>query len=224
MEEPSVEETVDILHGLRTRYEDHHEIQYTDEALRSSAQLSHRYVSDRYLPDKAIDLIDEAGAKMHVAMHSRPVELKKLKRDLDDLRKREEDAWTNRDYEAGAQLKTDAIHLESEYKIRHTAWQEQVGFDGVVNDEHVAQVVHAWTGIPVSQMLESETDKLLRMEDYLHERIIGQDEAIVAVSDAIRRSRAGLRTLAAPLARSSSWARLVSAKPSWHGAGRILVR
>lgn len=199
VEEPSVEETVDILQGLRTRYEDHHQIQYTDAALRSSARLSHRYVSDRYLPDKAIDLIDEAGAKMHVAMHTRPVDLKKMKRDLDDLRKREEDAWTNRDYESGAQLKTDAIQLENEYKIRHTAWQEQAGFDGVVNDEHVAQVVHAWTGIPVSQMLESETDKLLRMEDFLHERIIGQDEGIVAVSDAIRRSRAGLKDPRRPI-------------------------
>ncbi len=199
VEEPSVEDTVDILQGLRNRYEDHHQVQYTDEALRSSAKLSHRYVSDRYLPDKAIDLIDEAGAKMHVAMHSRPVELKKLKRDLDDLRKQEEDAWARRDYEIGAQLKTDAIHLESEYKIRYTAWQEQAGFDGIVNDEHVAQVVHAWTGIPVSQMLESETHKLLRMEDFLHERIIGQDEAIVAVSDAIRRSRAGLKDPRRPI-------------------------
>ena len=199
VEEPSVEETVDILQGLRARYEDHHQIQYTDVALRSSVRLSHRYVSDRYLPDKAIDLIDEAGAKMHVAMHTRPVDLKKMKRDLDDMRKREEDAWANRDYESGAQLKTDAIHLENEYKIRYTAWQEQAGFDGIVNDEHVAQIVHAWTGIPVSQMLESETDKLLRMEEFLHERIIGQDEAIVAVSDAIRRSRAGLKDPRRPI-------------------------
>jgi ATP-dependent Clp protease ATP-binding subunit ClpC len=199
VEEPSVEEAVDILQGLKSRYEDHHQIQYTDEALRSAVRLSHRYVSNRLLPDKAIDLIDEAGAKMRVALHSEPVELKKMKRDLNDLRKQEEEAWSKRSYEIAAQLKTDVIHLDREYKIRHTAWKDQAGFDGIVSDEHVAQVVHAWTGIPVSQMLESETDKLLRMEDFLHEHIIGQDEAIVAVSDAIRRSRAGLKDPRRPI-------------------------
>jgi len=197
--EPSVEEAVDILQGLKHRYEDHHQVQYTDEALRSAVYLSHRYVSDRQLPDKAIDLIDEAGAKMRVALHSEPVELKKMKRDISDLRAQEEEAWNHRSYEIATQLKTDIIHLEKEYKVRHTAWKEQSGFDGIVRDDHVAEVVHAWTGIPVSQMLESEADKLLRMEDFLHEHIIGQDEAIVAVSDAIRRSRAGLKDPRRPI-------------------------
>ena len=197
--EPSVEEAVDILQGLKHRYEDHHQVQYTDEALRSAVYLSHRYVSDRQLPDKAIDLIDEAGAKMRVALHSEPVELKKMKRDISDLRAQEEEAWNHRSYEIATQLKTDIIRLEKEYKVRHTAWKEQSGFDGIVRDDHVAEVVHAWTGIPVSQMLESEADKLLRMEDFLHEHIIGQDEAIVAVSDAIRRSRAGLKDPRRPI-------------------------
>ncbi|HEY53406.1 MAG TPA: AAA domain-containing protein, partial [Caldilineae bacterium] len=197
--EPGVEEAVDILQGLKHRYEDHHQVQYTDEALRSAVRLSHRYVSDRQLPDKAIDLIDEAGSKMRVALHSEPVELKKMKRDISDLRVQEEEAWNHRNYEIATQLKTDIIRLEKEYKVRHTAWKEQSGFDGIVRDEHIAEVVHAWTGIPVSQMLESETDKLLRMEEFLHEHIIGQDEAIVAVSDAIRRSRAGLKDPRRPI-------------------------
>ncbi len=199
VDEPTTEETVDILHGLKDRYEEHHQVKYTDEALRSSVKLSHRYVTGRKLPDKAIDLIDEAGAKMRVAMQSRPTELKKLKRDLLDMKRQEESAWDTRDYENAAQIKTEAIRIEKEYKIRHTLWQEQAGLDGIVADRHVAEVVHAWTGIPVSQMLESETDKLLRMEDFLQERIVSQHEGIEAVSDAIRRSRAGLKDPRRPI-------------------------
>ena len=193
VDEPNAEEAIDILQGLRNRYEAHHQIHYTDAALRSAVRLSHRYVSERKLPDKAIDLIDEAGAKLHVAMRTQPDELKALKHEFENSKAEEEQAWAHRDYERAALLKTEAIRLEKEYKIKLAAWHEQAGFDGIVDEEDIAQIVHAWTGIPVSQMLESETEKLLRMEDFLHQRIIGQHEAVVAISDAIRRSRAGLK-------------------------------
>ena len=199
VDEPTVEETVDILQGLKHRYEAHHQVVYTDDALRAAVRLSHRYVMDRRLPDKAIDLIDEAGAKMRVALHSEPTELKKLKRELADLRGEEERAWADRDYARGAELKAELIRREQEYKQRRQVWQAQTGLDNVIDEEDIAHIVHAWTGIPVSQMLESETDKLLRMEEFLHQHIIGQNEAIVAVSDAIRRSRAGLKDPRRPI-------------------------
>ena len=199
VDEPSVEETVDILQGLKHRYEAHHQVVYTDDALRAAVRLSHRYVTDRRLPDKAIDLMDEAGAKMRVALHSEPAALKKMKRELADLREQEEQAWTDRDYARGAELKAELIRLEEAYKRRRQVWQTQSGLDNVIDEEDIARIVHAWTGIPVSQMLESETEKLLRMEEFLHQHIIGQDEAIVAISDAIRRSRAGLKDPRRPI-------------------------
>ena len=176
--EPGVDDAVAILQGLRQRYEEHHQVQYTDEALRSAVRLSHRYVTGRQLPDKAIDLIDEAAAKMRVGMQSEPSEVRQLRRSLDETRQAEESAWNQRDYERAAQLKTEAIRLEKEYKVKTTAWQEKSGLSGIVGEEQIAQIVNAWTGIPVSQMLEAETRKLLRMEEFLHERIIGQDEGI----------------------------------------------
>ena len=197
--EPSIEEAIDILHGLRTRYEDHHEIHYTDEALRAAVRFSHRYVTQRQLPDKAIDLIDEAAARMRIAMHSQPPELKELKRKLSQAQKQEEEAWNSRDYETAAQIKTETIRLEKEYKLKLTTWKDQSGLDGTVDDADIAEIIHAWTGIPVSQMLESETQKLLRIEEHLHQRVIGQDEAIGAVADAIRRSRAGLKDPRRPI-------------------------
>ncbi len=199
VEEPTPEETIAILQGLKARYEAHHGVSYTDAALRAAARLSHRYVTDRRLPDKAIDLIDEAGAKKHVALRSEPPELKKMKRELADLKEQEEQAWADRDYARGAELKAQLLRQEEAYRIRRQIWQEQSGLDNIIDEEDIAQIVHAWTGIPVNQMLESETEKLLRMEDFLHQRIIGQDEAITAVSDAIRRSRAGLKDPRRPI-------------------------
>ncbi|RUA18377.1 MAG: ATP-dependent Clp protease ATP-binding subunit [Clostridia bacterium] len=199
VDEPGIEQTIDILQGLKHRYEAHHQITYSDEALRTAVRLSYRYITDRRLPDKAIDLIDEAGAKMHVSLHSEPSELKKTKRNLEDLRREEEQAWADRDYARGAELKTELIHREQDYQMQRQQWQTQSGLRSVVEEEDIAHIVHAWTGIPVSQMLESESKKLLRMETYLHEHIIGQDEAITAVSDAIRRSRAGLKDPRRPI-------------------------
>ncbi len=199
VDEPTVEEAVAILQGLKSRYEAHHGVVYTDEALRAAVRLSHRYVTDRRLPDKAIDLIDEAGAKKHVALRSEPPDLKKMKRELADLREREEQAWTERDYARGAELKAQLIRMEEAYKRHRERWQAQLGLNNVIDEEEIAHIVHAWTGIPVSQMLESEMEKLLRMEEFLHRRIIGQDEAITAVADAIRRSRAGLKDPRRPI-------------------------
>ncbi len=199
VDEPAIDEAVQILQGLRQRYEDHHQIEFTDDALSAAVRFSHRYVSARHLPDKAIDLIDEAAAKMRVALESEPAELRQLRRQMKEMKQAEEAAWAAREYEQAAQIKTEALRLEKEYKIKLTAWQEKSGLTGIVGEEEIAQVVHAWTGIPVSQMLESETRKLLRMEEFLHKRIIGQEEGIAAISDAIRRSRAGLKDPRRPI-------------------------
>ena len=199
VDEPGIEEAVAILHGLKHRYESHHQVTYTDMALRAAVRLSHRYITDRQLPDKAIDLIDEAGAKMRVALHTHPPELKKALRELDDLRQEDEASWAEGDYARCAELKTEIIRREMIYKQNLQEWREQMGLSNVVDEESIAHIVHTWTGIPVSQMLESESEKLLRMEEYLHQRIIGQDDAIVAISDAIRRSRAGLKDPRRPI-------------------------
>ncbi|NOX61271.1 MAG: AAA domain-containing protein [Chloroflexi bacterium] len=199
VEEPTIEETIEILQGLRSRYEEHHGVQFTDEALSAAAHLAHRYVSERRLPDKAIDVMDEAAAKIRVAMHSEPAELKAIRKRIGDLKKQEEAAWTARNYAQAAELKTEAIRLEKEYKAQAAEWRAQTGLDGYVTDKHIAEVVHAWTGIPVSHLLQSETEKLLHMEAFLHKRIVGQDEAIIALSDAIRRSRSGLKDPRRPI-------------------------
>ena len=197
--EPTIEQSIDILQGLKHRYETHHQVVYSDDALRTAVRLSHRYVSDRNLPDKAIDLIDEAGAKMRVALQSPPPELKKMKRELRDLQIQKEQAWNDEDYERHAQLKAELIRRQQAHEAQLQQWQAQSGLSNRVDEEAIAQIVHAWTGIPVSQMLEAESEKLLRMEDSLRQRIIGQEEGIAAISDAIRRSRAGLKDPRRPI-------------------------
>ena len=192
VDEPSVEETIDILRGLRDRYETHHSVTYSDEALVAAARLSSRYVSDRHLPDKAIDLIDEAAAKLRVALHTLPADLKELKKEVDQLTAEEEEAHTVRDYERAAVKRAERLRLESEFLALRDKWQQEQRLDEVVDANDIAEVVAAWTGIPVTQMMETEAEKLLHMEARLHERIVGQDRAIVALSDAIRRSRSGL--------------------------------
>ncbi|MCA9990134.1 MAG: AAA family ATPase [Ardenticatenaceae bacterium] len=192
VDEPSVEETIDILRGLRDRYETHHSVTYSDEALVAAARLSSRYVTDRHLPDKAIDLIDEAAAKLRVALHTLPADLKELKKEVDQLTAEEEEAHTVRDYERAAVKRAERLRLESEFIALRDKWQQEQRLDEVVDANDIAEVVAAWTGIPVTQMMETEAEKLLHMEARLHERIVGQDRAIVALSDAIRRSRSGL--------------------------------
>jgi ATP-dependent Clp protease ATP-binding subunit ClpC len=199
VEEPSVEETIEMLEGLRDRYEAHHKVSISDDALVSAARLSHRYVTDRHLPDKAIDLIDEAAAKLRVALFSLPSELKELKTEIDRLMAEEEQAGVERDYERAAEMKSHRIRLEDEFQRKRDAWESEHQLDEVVDEQDIAEVVAMWTGIPVSQVIESEAQKLLQMEERLQERIIGQTEAIHALSDAIRRARAGLKDPRRPI-------------------------
>lgn len=199
VEEPTVEETIEMLRGLRDRYEAHHKVRFSDEALVAAAKLSHRYVTDRHLPDKAIDLIDEAAAKLRVALYSLPPELKEMKAEIDRLMAEEEQAGLERDYERAAQKKAERLRLEQEFRQKRDEWEAEHQLDEVVDENDIAEVVAQWTGIPVSQMMETEAEKLLHMEERLHERIVGQDEAIHALSDAIRRARAGLKDPRRPI-------------------------
>ncbi|MCB0103262.1 MAG: AAA family ATPase [Anaerolineales bacterium] len=199
VDEPSVEDTIKMLHGLRDRYEAHHKVRFSDEALEAAAHLSERYVTDRHLPDKAIDLMDEAAAKLRVALYSMPPDLKSLKTEIDKLAAEEEQAGLERDYERAAQKKAERLRLDQEYNGKRDHWEAEHHLDEVVDVNDIAAVVHQWTGIPVTQMLETESEKLLHMEARLHERIIGQEEAIHAISDAIRRARSGLKDPARPI-------------------------
>jgi ATP-dependent Clp protease ATP-binding subunit ClpC len=199
VDEPSLEETIDMLQGLRDRYEAHHKVRFSDEALTEAARLSQRYVTDRHLPDKAIDLMDEAAAKLRVALYSLPPELKELKTEIDRLMAEEEQAGVERDYERAAEFKSHRLRIETEFQKKRDEWEAEHQLDEVVDVADIADVVAQWTGIPVSQVLETEAEKLLQMEDRLHERIVGQDEAINALSDAIRRARAGLKDPRRPI-------------------------
>ncbi len=192
VDEPSVEDTIEMLRGLQDRYEQHHTVKYSDEALVAAAKLSYRYVTDRRLPDKAIDLIDEAAAKLRVALHTLPADLKERKIAIDKLAGEEEDAHTVRDYERAARHRADRLRLEGEFEELRDKWRLENKLDEYVEESDIAEVVASWTGIPVTQMMETEAAKLLQMEERLHERIVGQNQAIEALSDAIRRSRSGL--------------------------------
>ncbi len=199
VEEPNVDNTIQMLHGLRDRYEAHHKVRFSDDALVAAARLSSRYVTDRHLPDKAIDLMDEAAAKLRVALYSLPPELKEMKSEVDRLQAEEEQSGLSRDYERAAEKKAERLRLETEFNTLRDKWESEHKLDEVVDVNDIAAVVAQWTGIPVSQMMETESDKLLNMEDRLHEHIIGQDEAIHAISDAIRRSRSGLKDPRRPI-------------------------
>ncbi len=199
VEEPSENSTIEMLHGLKDRYEQHHKVIYKDDALQAAVRLSSRYVTDRKFPDKAIDLIDEAGAKLRVALYSLPPDLKEMKNEIDRMAKEEEDAGLERDYEKAAKIKAERLRVEDEFNQEKATWESDHKLDEVVDVDDIAQVIAQWTGIPVNQMLESESEKLLHMEDRLHEKIIGQDEAIHAIADAIRRARSGLKDPKRPI-------------------------
>jgi ATP-dependent Clp protease ATP-binding subunit ClpC len=199
VDEPSVDETIEMLRGLRDRYEAHHKVRFSDEALVSAARLSERYVTDRSLPDKAIDLMDEAAAKLRVALYSLPDDLKEMKAEIDRLLAEEEQAGIERDYERAAEKKAHRLRLEAEFNTRRDEWESEHELDEVVDVNDIAEVVAQWTGIPVTQMMETESEKLLQMEERLHERIIGQDAPIHALADAIRRARAGLKDPKRPI-------------------------
>jgi len=197
--EPSIEATVDMLRGLRPRYEAHHKIRISDEALEAAARLSQRYISDRFLPDKAIDLIDEAASKLRIDTESAPPEVKSLEQRLKQLTNEEEAASQRQDYEHAAQLKAERLRLEDECNQAKSSWLKQEKIDSVVKEEDIARLISNWTGIPVSQMLEGEAEKLLHMEERIHDRLVDQEEAVVAISEAIRRSRAGLKDPRRPI-------------------------
>ena len=197
--EPSVEDTIQILRGLRPRYEAHHKVQITDAALEAAAKLSQRYVSDRFLPDKAVDLIDEAASKLRIESESAPPNVRELEKRLQQVSNEEDAASQRREYERAAQLRTERLRIEQEYSKAKGEWLKEKRMDGAIGEEAIADLVSKWTGIPVSRMLEGETEKLIQMEDRLHQRVIGQDEAVGVVSEAIRRARAGLKDPKRPI-------------------------
>ncbi len=199
VDEPTVEETIEILKGLAPRYEAHHKVKITPEALEAAARLSSRYITERFLPDKAIDLIDEASSKHVIDQQSMTPELRQIKDQLEEIERQVEAAAGRQDYEAAAQLRTEVLRLKAEYDSRKSDWEGNDHHDMTVTADDIAALVGAITGIPVSRMMEGETEKLLHMEESLHERIVGQDQAIVSLSDAIRRARAGLKDPKRPI-------------------------
>jgi len=199
VDEPTVDKTIEMLKGLRDRYEAHHKVHISDEAIGSAAHLSHRYVTDRHLPDKAIDLMDEAAAKLRVALHTLPPELKEMHMRLQQLQTEIDAASGVEEYQRAAELKTERINLQAEFNLKREMWQQENQLDETIEEQDIAEVVAKWTGIPVARMMETESEKLLRMEDAIHERIVGQDEAVDAVSDAIRRARSGLKDPSRPI-------------------------
>ncbi len=199
VEEPSIDDTVNMLRSLRDRYEAHHNVTLSDEALNAAAKLSSRYMTDRKLPDKAIDLMDEAAAKLRVALYSLPDELREEKKTIDRLTAEEEQAGLERDYERAVKIKAERLRLEEAFNEKRTRWESEMKLDDVVDAEDIADVIHQWTGIPLTQLMESEAQKLLHMESRLSEHIIGQEEAIAAIADAIRRARSGLKNPNRPI-------------------------
>jgi ATP-dependent Clp protease ATP-binding subunit ClpC len=191
---PAVEETVEILKGLRGHYEDHHRIVIPDEALENAAKLADRYITDRFLPDKAIDVIDEAGARARIANAVPPPEVEELKEQLSDIANRKEEAIGNQDFERAAELRDEEREFSQSIRQRQEEWEEErKSHRPEISSEDVAFIVSRWTGVPVTRIAQTESDRLVNMEDELHKRIIGQQDAIEAVSRAIRRSRAGLK-------------------------------
>ena len=202
--EPSVPETIEILYGLRERYEQHHKLKISDEALEAAAKLSDRYISDRYLPDKAIDLIDEAGSRVRLINSQLPPAAKELDKELRQVLKEKDDAVRSQDFDRAGELRDREMEIKAQIRsISQNKKSETVRSEDdspVVTEEDIAQIVASWTGVPVNKLTESESEKLLHMEGTLHQRLIGQDEAVKAVSRAIRRARVGLKNPNRPIA------------------------
>lgn len=200
VEEPSVQDTIAILKGLRDRYEAHHRVRITDEALEAAARLSDRYVTDRYLPDKAIDLVDEAASKVRLRSMVAPDHLKEMESKIEELRKEKEAAIQAQEFEKAARLRDEEQRIRKTLEEQRESWEKQrTTSQSVVGEEDIAQVVSSWTGIPVAKLKREETEKLLHLEEELHKRVVGQDEAVAAVSRAIRRARAGLKDPKRPI-------------------------
>ncbi len=200
VDEPTVDQANEILLGIRLRYEEHHHVKYTDEALRAAVDLSVRYVADRALPDKAIDLIDEAGSRVRLRHASAPPNVKEAQQDLEEVIKRKDEAIAGQDYEGAARLRVEEASGRERIEELRKAWHEESAKEiPEVDDEEIAQVVSMWTGIPVVRISQEEKERLLQMEDALHKRVIGQDEAIRTISSAVRRARAGLKDPKRPI-------------------------
>ncbi|WP_085993710.1 ATP-dependent protease ATP-binding subunit ClpC [Oceanobacillus senegalensis] len=200
VDQPTVEETVKILEGLRDRYEAHHRVTITDEAVEAAATLSDRYITDRFLPDKAIDLIDEAGSKVRLRSYTVPPNLKELEQKLEEVRKEKDAAVQSQEFEKAASLRDSEQRYREELEKTKNEWKEKQGqMDSEVTMEDIASVVSNWTGVPVSKLTKDESDRLLNMETILHNRVIGQEEAVNAISKAIRRARAGLKDPKRPI-------------------------
>lgn len=200
VEETTAEETVAILKGLRDAYEAHHKVAITDDAIKAAVDMSHRYISDRFLPDKAIDLIDEAASRVRLSSNTRPPELKELNRKLENLEKEKESAVKNQEFEKAAEIRDKEKEVQNKLEDLKDNWRQDKGrSESSVTVDDIAHIVSSWTGIPVTKLEEAETAKLLRLEDELHKRVIGQDEAIEAVSQAVRRASAGLKDPQRPI-------------------------
>lgn len=194
VEEPTVEDTVQILEGLRDRYEAHHQVKITDEALEGAAELSHRYINDRFLPDKAIDLIDEAASKIRVENFASPSEVKDLEGQLQSLKKEKEEAITTQDFEKAAQLRDDERKLKEKLEAQEEAWdKEKRSKNMVVDFDEIADIVSSWSGVPVTTMNQEESKKLLSLEDDLNAKVIGQDQAVKVLSQSVKRARVGIK-------------------------------
>lgn len=200
VDQPTPEEAIQILIGLRDRYEAHHRVKITDESIEQAVKLSDRYITDRFLPDKAIDLIDEASSKVRLHSYTVPPNLKELEARLEDIRKEKDASVQSQEFEKAAALRDTEQKMREELETVRNQWKEKQGrVDSEVTPEDIAQVVASWTGIPVLKLKEEETERLLKMEEILHQRVIGQDEAVKAVSRAIRRARAGLKDPKRPM-------------------------
>ncbi len=198
--EPSVDETVSILEGLRDRYEAHHRVKIADNALRAAAVLSDRYITDRFLPDKAIDLVDEASSTARLATHVAPPDIKRLEEELERVRAEKEAAIQNEEFEKAAQLRDEEQKTRDRIEEQRKEWQSRRYIDGaVVSENEIAEVVAAWTGVPVTRIEQTEADRLLQLEDVLHRRVISQNEAVTAVAKAVRRAHAGLKNPRRPV-------------------------
>ncbi len=198
--EPTIDETIQILKGLRDKYEAHHRVRITDEALEAAVKLSSRYITDRFLPDKAIDLMDESGSRVRLQAYVSPPELKELEKKLEVLQKEKEAAVNGQEFEKAAELRDQELKLRTELDSFRDSWkQRKSGAELVVDEEVIAHIVSSWTGVPVKKLAEEETERLLKMEEVLHQRVVGQDEAIQAVSRAVRRARAGLKDPRRPI-------------------------
>jgi ATP-dependent Clp protease ATP-binding subunit ClpC len=199
VEEPSVEDTIKILIGLRDKYEAHHKVSITDEAIEAAAKLSHRYISDRFLPDKAIDLIDEAASRTRLKSSTVPKGLKEIEHKINELKNEKKAAINNQDFEKAASFRDEEKRLTDELDKQKKLWAAKNSKDSSIGYDDISEVVSQWTGIPVKKLQGDETDRLLHMEDILHKRVIGQEPAVVALSKAIRRSRVGLKDPKKPI-------------------------